>query len=70
VVFTPAVMAARPDAPLIVAAGAREAGLIVRNLGSGVAVSPPLTIQREHLALITEGIGHGLERLAAAVPAR
>jgi adenosylmethionine-8-amino-7-oxononanoate aminotransferase len=65
----PEVLAARPDAPQVVAAGAREAGVLVRALGAGVAVSPPLTIQREHLPQIAEGIGQGLERLSAVLAA-
>jgi putrescine aminotransferase len=69
VALTPEVMAARPDAPAVVVAGAREAGVVVRALGSGVAVSPPLTIQPEHLTLAADAIAHGLERLSAAVAA-
>jgi adenosylmethionine-8-amino-7-oxononanoate aminotransferase len=67
--LTPEVMAARPDAPAVVAAGAREAGVIVRALGAGVAVSPPLTVQHEHFDLMAEGIAAGLDRLSAAVAA-
>jgi adenosylmethionine-8-amino-7-oxononanoate aminotransferase len=58
------VLAARPDAPFVVAAGAREAGVLVRAQGAGVAVSPPLTIQQEHMDLMAEGIAAGLARLA------
>ena len=65
----PEVLARRADAPAVVAAGAREAGVLVRPLGAGVAVSPPLTIQREHLPQIAEGIGRGLERLSSALAA-
>jgi putrescine---pyruvate transaminase len=57
------VLAARPDAPFLVAAGARDAGVLVRAQGAGVAVSPPLTIQREHMGQITDGIAAGLARL-------
>jgi putrescine aminotransferase len=46
-----------------VTAGAREAGVIVRPLGAGVAVSPPLIATQEHIDLIAEAIGHGLDRL-------
>ena len=69
VVLRPEVLAARPDAPQLVSAGAREAGVLVRGLGAGVATSPPLTIQREHLAQIGEGIGAGLERLSSVLAA-
>jgi putrescine---pyruvate transaminase len=57
------VLAARPDAPFLVAAGARDAGVLVRAQGAGVAVSPPLTIQPEHLTQIADGIAAGLARL-------
>jgi adenosylmethionine-8-amino-7-oxononanoate aminotransferase len=57
------VLSARPDAPFLVAAGARDAGVLVRAQGAGVAVSPPLTIQPEHLSQIAEGIAAGLARL-------
>jgi putrescine---pyruvate transaminase len=57
------VLSARPDAPFVVAAGAREAGVLVRAQGAGVAVSPPLTIQHEHLGQIADGIAAGLARL-------
>jgi adenosylmethionine-8-amino-7-oxononanoate aminotransferase len=46
--------------------GARRAGVIVRQLGSGVAVSPPLTVQQEHLELIAQGIAAGLDAAAAS----
>jgi putrescine---pyruvate transaminase len=64
VAIRPEVMAAHPTAPAVVAAGAREAGVLVRALGSGVACSPPLTIQQEHLPQIAEGIAAGLARLS------
>jgi adenosylmethionine-8-amino-7-oxononanoate aminotransferase len=63
VALRPEVLASHPGAPALVAAGAREAGVLTRALGSAVAVSPPLTIQREHLPQIAEGIGAGLARL-------
>jgi putrescine aminotransferase len=45
------------------AAGAREAGVLVRPLLRGVAVSPPLTIGQEHIDELAAGIRAGLERL-------
>ena len=45
--------------------GARKAGVLVRQLGSGVAVSPPLTATVEHFELITQGIAAGLDAAAA-----
>jgi adenosylmethionine-8-amino-7-oxononanoate aminotransferase len=48
-------------------AGARRAGVLVRQLGAGVAVSPPLTATTEHFELITQALAAGLD--AAAVSA-
>ena len=45
--------------------GARQAGVLVRQLGAGVAVSPPLTATVEHFELITQGIAAGLDAAAA-----
>jgi adenosylmethionine-8-amino-7-oxononanoate aminotransferase len=45
------------------AAGARAAGVLVRPLLRGVAVSPPLIVEREHLDEIAAAIGAGLERI-------
>ena len=58
-------MAADPTAPARVAAGAREAGVLVRPLLGSVAVSPPLVVEREHLEELAAGIRAGLERLDA-----
>jgi putrescine aminotransferase len=44
--------------------GARKAGVLVRQLGSGVAVSPPLTATAEHFELIAQGIAAGLDAAA------
>jgi putrescine aminotransferase len=41
---------------------ARERGVLVRALGSAVAISPPLTATEEHFALAAEAIAHGLDR--------
>ena len=48
--------------------GAREAGVLVRPLLGAVAVSPPLTIEQEHLDLIAEAFRAGLDSLGAAPP--
>lgn len=47
-----------------VTAGAREAGVLVRQLGTGVAVSPPLTATPEHFELITQALAAGLDAAA------
>ncbi|MEI2702751.1 MAG: aspartate aminotransferase family protein [Baekduia sp.] len=60
------VLAARPDAPLRLALACREEGVLVRPLGRGVAVSPPLPIEAHEIELIGTAIGAGLERLGAA----
>jgi putrescine---pyruvate transaminase len=52
------------DAPVDVAIGARRAGVLVRPLGTCVAVSPPLTVRHEHLSMIAEAIRRGLDGLA------
>ncbi len=64
----PEVLAAVPDAPNKLLAGAREAGVLVRGLGRGVAVSPPLTVELEHLALLAEGIRAGLDAMPVESP--
>ena len=38
--------------------------MIVRQLGAGVAVSPPLTIDPEHFELITQALAAGLDDAA------
>lgn len=57
-----------PDAPNKLLAGAREAGLLVRGLGRGVAVSPPLTIAESELGLLADGIRAGLDALPTERP--
>jgi putrescine aminotransferase len=44
---------------------ARAAGVLLRQLGSSVAVSPPLTAQPEHFELIAQAIAAGLDAAAA-----
>lgn len=48
-------------APIEIYKRAREAGLIVRPLGKAVAVSPPLTIQKEQLEWIGEVLTQTLD---------
>lgn len=47
----------------------RERGVLVRPLGSAIAVSPPLTVDAEQLALIPEAIGAALDRIGEGSPA-
>jgi putrescine aminotransferase len=46
-------------------AGAREAGVLVRPLLGGVAVSPPLICEQEHIDLLAQAIEAGLDAVAA-----
>ena len=46
---------ARAGAVAKVAQGAREAGVLVRPLLGSIAVSPPLTVEQEHLDLLADG---------------
>jgi adenosylmethionine-8-amino-7-oxononanoate aminotransferase len=52
-----------PGAVGKLAAGAREAGVLVRPLLRGVAVSPPLIVDESHLTDLADAIGAGLDRL-------
>jgi putrescine---pyruvate transaminase len=52
-----------PGAVNQLALAARERGVLVRGLGRGVAVSPPLTATAEHFALMHDAIEHGLSTL-------
>ncbi len=47
------------------AAGARRAGVLVRPLLGGVAVSPPLICEQEHIDLLAQAIEAGLDDVAA-----
>jgi putrescine aminotransferase len=38
----------------------REAGVLVRTLGAGIAVSPPLIVGKSEIARLAEGIANGL----------
>jgi putrescine---pyruvate transaminase len=48
-----------------VAVAAREAGVLIRTLGRGLAASPPLTATSEHFSMIGEAMEHGLASLHA-----
>ncbi|MDW5593562.1 aspartate aminotransferase family protein [Conexibacter stalactiti] len=53
-------------APVAVFEAARERGLLVRALGQGVAVSPPLTISQEELDFLGATAAEALDAVAAA----
>lgn len=61
-------MAQRPQLVQELFARTRAHGVIVRPLGSGLAVSPPLTATPDHFELITDAVGHALEE-AVSQPA-
>ena len=44
----------------------REAGVLLRPLGRGLAASPPLTATDEHFALIAHAVEHGLSAVLSA----
>jgi adenosylmethionine-8-amino-7-oxononanoate aminotransferase len=55
-------LTARPAAVAELVLAAREQGVLVRGLGRGVAVSPPLTATAEHFGLIHDALAQGLSR--------
>jgi len=59
------VLAARPGALARLAVLARERGILLRVLGTSVAVSPPLIIEPEEIGLIAEGLDEALGALGA-----
>lgn len=66
--LAPELLEREPRAVARVAELARDAGVIVRPLVTSVAVSPPLTVQVEHFALIEEALRHAFTTLADAAP--
>jgi putrescine aminotransferase len=64
--LAPEVLEREPRAVALTVAAAREAGVLVRPLARAVAVSPPLTADTEHFALITSALEQGLEAAAPA----
>lgn len=50
-------------APARLVAGAREKGVLVRAVIGGVAMSPPLISEQEHIDLLVEGLRAGLDRV-------
>jgi putrescine---pyruvate transaminase len=56
-----------PGAVAKVVRAARDHGVLVRGLGSSVAVSPPLTVQSDHLALIGESLASAFDELPRRV---
>jgi len=65
----PALLAERPGFVAELFTATRRRGVIVRGLATGLAVSPPLTIQQEHLDLIAQTLGEALHEVAATTHA-
>jgi putrescine---pyruvate transaminase len=61
--LAPAALEADAGAVAKVAAGARAAGVLLRPLLGSLAVSPPLTVEQEHIEQIADGFRAGLGRL-------
>ena len=65
--LAPEALEADAGAVAKVAPGAREAGVLVRPLLGAVAMSPPLTIEQEHIDLLAQAIRAGLDSLWRSV---
>lgn len=63
--LTAEVMDADPGAPVKLQRACRDEGVIVRNLGRGIAVSPPLVAGETELDLLASALPKALDRLAA-----
>ena len=63
------VLAHAPDAVGRWYGACRDAGVLVRPLGRGIAVSPPLTITEGQLRELGAALAAGLDALAADLPA-
>ncbi len=62
------VLAAAPDAVARWARACRAEGVLARQLGRGLAVSPPLTIGEEEIASLGPALQRGLDAVAAELP--
>jgi putrescine---pyruvate transaminase len=69
VAFAPEALAEAPDLPQRTFAAARDRGVLVRPLGDGVAISPPLVVTREQVQHAADVIGESLQAVARDVPA-
>lgn len=66
--LAPEVHRAAPGAVRQLALACREAGVLVRPLLRGIAVSPPLTITEEEIGTLGTMVAEGFERFAASLP--
>jgi adenosylmethionine-8-amino-7-oxononanoate aminotransferase len=67
--FAPDALAAHPDLPARAFAQARDRGVLIRPLGDGVAISPPLIVTREEVDRAAEVIGEAFAAVARDLPA-
>jgi putrescine---pyruvate transaminase len=58
-----AALARDPWLPARLQRQCRDAGVLVRPLGAGIAVSPPLIVADDEIAVLADGIAEALERL-------
>jgi len=65
--LSPEALAADSGAVAKVVRAARDHGVLVRALVSSVAVSPPLTVQAEHLTLIGDSLAYAFDALPEPV---
>jgi adenosylmethionine-8-amino-7-oxononanoate aminotransferase len=63
VALDPAAIAVEPSLVAKAATAVREHGVILRALGQGLAVSPPLTIASDEIELIHDAVRAGLDAL-------
>ncbi len=64
--LTPEALANVPGAVGRYSSAIREAGVILRQQATGVAIGPPLTVERAHLDEIAAAVRAGLDAIAAA----
>jgi adenosylmethionine-8-amino-7-oxononanoate aminotransferase len=67
--FAPDALAAHPDLPQRAFTQARARGVLIRPIGDGVAISPPLVVTREEVDHAAAVIGESLEAVARDLPA-
>ena len=67
VALEPALLEQDPRAPARLGMAMRERGVMVRALGSSIAVSPPLVCESEHIELIGDALAGALDATLGAV---
>lgn len=67
VALEPELLDRDPRAPVKLGLAMRERGVLVRALGSSIAVSPPLVCESEHIELIGEALADALDATVGAI---